>query len=230
MPSSNHALSWVSLPKTYEAGVEKVALFVKDAELSNGHRPAVAWGGCTAVNISSEGGEVNSFYADNIEYLQFTSKEKVKVTIEAYSYPDEFEQCDGTAALAPGLTISQQRRSPFNLVFMTSVGNEAKGTEYAKKLHFVVNMLAAPSERAYATINEEEEPATLSWECSTKTERFEVDGEVLVAAHYVVDSRKVSKETWDTILEKVYGGTEEPKFLKPSELATLCNATPEQGQ
>lgn len=150
--------------RLYETGVKEGVLFVKDGdEWSEG----IVWNGLTGVTESPSGAESNALYADDTKYLNLLSAEEFGATIEAYSSPEEFDECDGTFAIAPGVTIGQQTRKPFCFAYKTVLGNDDEGNDYGQKLHIIFNAKAAPSERAYATVNDSPEAITLSWELST---------------------------------------------------------------
>lgn len=155
--------------KHYQTGVEQVVLYKKKPVEVNGkeYSNGVAWNGVTAVNENPSGAEVTKLYADNIAYLSMTSKEELGATIEAYSSPEEFDTCDGTAELSSGIKIGQQRREPFGLSYRTKLGNDVDGDDYGEIIHLLYNALAKPSSKAYATINESPSAITLSWELTT---------------------------------------------------------------
>lgn len=149
----------------YETGVSQCVLYPQDA---NGAYPTgVAWNGITAINESPSGAESNPFYADNQKYLNLTSAEEFAASVEAYTYPDEFAACDGSAQLAVGVRIGQQTRSAFGLCYKTILGNDVENEAYGYKIHIIYGAKAAPSEKGYATVNESPEAVTFSWELST---------------------------------------------------------------
>lgn len=203
--------------KTYETGVKNGVLYVQSSE---GLYPAgVAWNGLTAVTESPSGAEQTALWADDSKYLSLTSAEEFGATIEAYTYPDEFAQCDGSAELAEGVFIGQQSRKSFGLAYKTTLGNDVKQNEYGYKLHLIYGALAAPSERAYATINDSPEAITLSWELSTTP--------VAVAGHkptacITIDSTKADP-TKLAALEAILFGSEETeaRLPLPDEVAEL---------
>lgn len=150
--------------RLYTTGVDKVALYVQE----NGAYPTgVAWNGVTAITESPSGAEPTPLYADNIKYLNLISTEELALTIEAYMSPEEFDECDGAASVANGVTIGQQDRKQFGLAYRTLIGNDVEGNNHGYALHLVYGCLAAPSEKANNTINDSPEAATLSWEVST---------------------------------------------------------------
>ena len=158
-------LSWdKSGERFYETGVKNGVLYVQNA---GAYPKGVAWNGLTAVTESPSGAEATPLYADDIKYLELTSEEEFGGTIEAYTYPDEFAECDGSAELAQGVKIGQQKRKAFGLVYKTTLGNDEEGNDHGYKLHLVYGCKAAPSEKAYATINDSPEAITFSWEFTT---------------------------------------------------------------
>lgn len=150
--------------RLYETGVREGVLFTKGA---SGWNKGVVWNGLTAVTETPSGAESTALYADDIKYLNLLSAEEFGATIEAYSSPKEFDECDGTLELAPGVIIGQQTRKPFCFAYKTVLGNDEESNDYGCKLHFIFNAKAAPSERSYATVNDSPEVITLSWELST---------------------------------------------------------------
>lgn len=159
------ALTWDATgERLYETGVNQGALYVMNGSTyGNG----VAWNGLTAITETPSGAEQTPLYADNIKYLNLISAEEFGLTIEAYTYPDEFGECDGSATLTPGVKIGQQKRKTFGLAYKTLIGNDTEGSDYGYRLHIVYGIQAAPSEKAYATVNDSPEAVTFSWECTT---------------------------------------------------------------
>lgn len=149
----------------YETGVKQGVLYPIDDK--GAYSKGVAWNGLTAVTESPSGAEATPLYADDIKYLNLMSAEDFGATIEAYTYPDEFAECDGSAEIAKGITAGQQNRKVFGLCYRTAFGNDTDGTDYGYKLHLVYNALASPSDKAYATINDSPEAITFSWEVTT---------------------------------------------------------------
>ncbi|MPM42081.1 hypothetical protein SDC9_88743 [bioreactor metagenome] len=202
--------------KLFETGVSNGVLYVKNGtSYGNG----VAWNGLTAVTESPSGAEANPLYADNIKYLNLISAEEFGATIEAYTYPDEFGVCDGSAELSPGVIIGQQGRKTFGLSYKTLLGNDAEGTSYGYKLHIIYGALAAPSEKAYATVNDSPEAITFSWELTTTP--VNVTG-LKPTASITIDSTKVPSAKL-TALENVLYGTESsaPRLPMPDEVASI---------
>lgn len=201
----------------YETGVSKGVLYVQDA--SGAYPAGVAWNGLTAVNEAPSGAEATPLYADDIKYLELRSAEEFGATIEAYTYPNEFEQCDGSAALAEGVMIGQQARKAFGLCYRTIVGNDVQGNDFGYKLHLIYGATAAPSEKAYATVNDSPEAVTFSWEVTCTP--VEVDG-FKPTATVVIDSRKVDAEKLAALEAKLYGDESSEAMLPlPAEIAEM---------
>lgn len=215
--SETKKLSWDnSGERLYETGVKNGVLYVQNA----GKYPkGVAWNGLTAVTESPSGAEATPLYADDIKYLELTSEEEFGGTIEAYTYPDEFAECDGSAELVQGVKISQQKRKAFGLAYRTTIGNDEDGNDHGYKLHLVYGCKAAPSEKAYATINDSPEAITFSWEFTTTP--------VAVAghkptAHIEIDSTKADPTCLAALEAKLFGTeSDEPQLPLPDEVKTL---------
>ena len=203
--------------RLYETGVSKGVLY---PYANNTYAKGVAWNGLINVSESPEGAEATPLYADNIKYLNLMSAEEFKATIEAYTYPDEFAACNGEASLEEGVSIGQQKRSQFGLSYQTKIGNDVD-SELGYKIHLVYGALAAPSEKAYATINDSPEAITFSWEISTTP--VEVPG-FKPTASLVIDSTKVDPTKLAEFEKKLYGDeTTEATLPLPSEVAALFN-------
>ena len=202
---------------TFETGVRNGVLYLKDAQ--GAYNTGVAWNGLTSVSESPEGAEATDLYADDIKYLTLMSAENFKATIEAYTYPDEFEECDGSATIANGVVIGQQTRKPFGLCYRTAIGNDTDGNEHGYKLHIVYGCQASPSEKQYSTINDSPEAVTFSWEVNTTP--VNVNGKKPTAT-LIIDSTKADKAKL-TALEAILYGSEqdEPRLPLPDEIATL---------
>lgn len=204
--------------RLYETGVSKGVLY---PYANNAYANGVAWNGLINVSESPEGAEATPLYADNIKYLNLMSAEEFKATIEAYTYPDEFAACNGEASLEEGVSIGQQKRSQFGLSYQTKIGNDVN-SELGYKIHLIYGALAAPSEKAYATINDSPEAITFSWEISTTP--VEVPG-FKPTASLVIDSTKVDPTKLAEFEKKIYGDeTTEATLPLPSEVATLFHA------
>nr|DAQ20072.1 MAG TPA: tail tube protein [Caudoviricetes sp.] len=186
--------------RLYETGVRNGVLYPMG---ENGNYPAgVAWNGLTAVTESPSGAEATPLYADDIKYLNLMSAEEFGATIEAYTYPEEFAECDGSASLADGVTIGQQPRKTFGMSYKTVVGNDVAGSSHGYKIHLIYGAMAAPSEKAYATINDSPEAITFSWEVTTTP--VNVTG-FKPTASLVIDSTKVNAEKLASLEEILYG-------------------------
>ena len=201
----------------FETGVRNGVLYLKDT--NGAYNTGVAWNGLTSVSESPEGAEATDLYADDIKYLSLMSAENFKATIEAYTYPVEFEECDGSATIAKGVVIGQQSRKPFGLCYRTSIGNDTDGNEHGYKLHIVYGCQASPSEKQYSTINDSPDAVTFSWEVSTTP--VNVNGKKPTAT-LIIDSTKADKAKL-TALEAILYGSEstEPRLPLPDEIATL---------
>ena len=149
----------------YETGVKNGVLYPQGQ--GGVYNNGVAWNGLTSVSESPEGAEATALYADDIKYLNLLSNEEFKATVEAYTYPQEFEECDGSASIAKGVSIGQQTRKTFGMAYKTTLGNDVDGNDYGYKLHLIYGALAAPSEKGYTSINDSPEAITFSWELST---------------------------------------------------------------
>ena len=201
----------------FETGVRNGVLYLKGAEGT--YDTGVAWNGLTSVSESPEGAEATDLYADDIKYLSLMSAENFKATIEAYTYPVEFEECDGSATIAKGVVIGQQSRKPFGLCYRTSIGNDTDGNEHGYKLHIVYGCQASPSEKQYSTINDSPDAVTFSWEVSTTP--VNVTGKK-PAATLIIDSTKADKAKLTALEAILYGSEEEePRLPLPDEIATL---------
>lgn len=201
--STAAALTWDAVGEhLYETGVDQVALYVMNG---NTYGDGVAWNGVTAITESPSGADATDIYADNIKYLSLRSAENFGATIEAYSSPDEFDQCDGMATPATGVTIRQQTRKPFGLAYRTLVGNDTQSNDHGYQIHLIYNATAAPSEKAYQTVNESPEAITLSWELSTTPIAIADHPELKPTAHITIDSTKVDDTKLKSFLAIIYG-------------------------
>lgn len=201
----------------YETGVKNCALYLQNTDGS--YPKGVAWNGISAINESPSGAESSPIYADDTKYLNLISNEELSASIEAYTYPDEFAECDGSAEIATGITIGQQPRKAFGLAYKTTLGNDIVGNEYGYKLHLLYGCKAAPSEKAYSTINDSPEAITFSWEISTTP--VNVKG-FKPTSNLTIDSSKVAPEKL-AALEAVLFGSEsvEARLPLPDEIITL---------
>ena len=202
---------------TFETGVRNGVLYLKGVEGT--YNTGVAWNGLTSVSESPEGAEATDLYADDVKYLTLMSAENFKATIEAYTYPVEFEECDGSATIAKGVVIGQQPRKPFGLCYRTAIGNDTDGNEHGYKLHIVYGCQASPSEKQYSTINDSPEAITFSWEVSTTP--VNVNGKKPTAT-LIIDSTKADKAKLTALEAILYGSEEqEPRLPMPDEIAAL---------
>jgi hypothetical protein len=216
------ALTWDAPgAKLFETGVDKGVLYRRNT--AGVYNTGFAWIGLTAVTESPSGAESSKSYADNKVYANITSAEEFAATLEAFTYPDAFMECDGTAELTPGVFIGQQNRATFGLAYRTKIGNDVNGLDHGYKLHLIYGGLAAPSERAYSTINESSEPMPLSWEISTTA--VDVPGK-RPTAQLTIDSTKVSAAKL-TDLENIIYGTAgaDPRLPLPAEVASIIGTT-----
>lgn len=216
-------LVWdLSGERFYETGVKQGVLY---PQASGGAYPlGVAWNGLTAVTESPSGAEATPIWADNSKYLNLVSAEEFGATIEAYTYPEEFAVCDGSAEIASGVMVGQQSRKTFGLSYKTTLGNDIDGNDYGYKLHVIYGALAAPSEKGYATINDSPEAITFSWEITTTP--IAVEG-FNPTASITIDSTKADKTKLAALEIILYGGEDvEAKLPLPNEIATLMAAAP----
>lgn len=221
MPETSKALVWDAAgERLYETGVKKGVLYVQGDD--GKYQKGVAWNGLTGVTESPSGAEANAIYADDMKYLNLYSAEEFGATIEAYTYPDEFAECDGSAELAKGVNIGQQKRKAFGMCYRTVLGNDITGEDYGYKLHIIYGAMASPSEKAYATINDSPEAITFSWEITTTP--VNVAG-LKPTASLVIDSTKADP-TKLTALETILYGSEsvDPRLPLPDEIKTMMTA------
>ena len=201
----------------FETGVKNGVLYVQnnDGSYANG----VVWNGLTAITESPSGAEETPLYADDVKYLTLRSAEEFGATIEAFTYPEEFEQCDGSAQIAQGITIGQQARKAFGLCYRTAVGNDIQGQEFSYKLHIIYGCTVAPSEKSYSTINDNPEAITFSWELSTVP--VPVDG-FKPTASLVIDANKVDAGKLQLLENALFGDAEnEATLLLPNQIMEL---------
>ena len=220
MSETSKALVWDAAGKRfYETGVKKGVLYVQD---DKGTYPkGVAWNGLTGVTESPSGAEANPIYADDMKYLNLYSAEEFGATIEAYTYPDEFAECDGSAELTAGVTIGQQKRKAFGMCYRTVLGNDVTGEDYGYKLHIIYGAMASPSEKAYATVNDSPEAITFSWEVTTTP--VNVEG-MKPTASLVIDSTKVDASKLSALEAILYGSENtDPRLPLPNEIKTLMS-------
>ena len=206
----------------YETGVKNGVLYIPTEGV---YSKGVAWNGLTAVTESPSGAEATALYADDMKYLSLYSAEEFGATIEAYTYPDEFAQCDGSAELAKGVSIGQQTRKTFGLCYRTTIGNDTDGNDYGYKLHMIYGCMASPSEKAYATINDSPDAITFSWEVTTTP--VSVAG-FKPTASITIDSTKADPTKLAALEDILYGKDGEPgseaRLPLPDEIKTLMTS------
>ena len=202
--------------KLYETGVKMGVLYLQE---SGTYPKGVAWNGLTAVTESPSGAEATALYADDTKYLSLMSNEEFGATIEAYMYPDEFAECDGSASISKGVYIGQQKRKAFGLCYRTVVGNDVDNNDYGYKLHLIYGAIAAPSEKGYSTINDSPEAITFSWEITTTP--VNVTG-FKPTASITIDSKKCDASKLADLEAILYGSEQqEARLPLPDEVATL---------
>ena len=203
--------------KFFETGISNGVLYVSDGQ--GGYLNGVAWNGLISVAENPSGAESNPVYADNIKYLNIISAEEFGATIEAYTYPDEFMECDGSAQVVAGVNIGQQARKSFGISYRTRVGNDVAGDNLGYKIHVIYNCQAAPSGKTYSTVNESPEAITFSWEVTTTP--VPVEG-FRPTATVVFDSTKLDAGKMAAVENALYGGTSsEPGLPSIEELLAL---------
>ena len=203
--------------KIYETGVKNGVLYLPDE--TGAYVKGVAWNGLTAVTESPSGAESTPLYADDIKYVELFSAEEFGATLECYTYPDEFAECDGSAEVAPGVIIGQQNRKTFGLCYRTTLGNDVKGNEFGYKLHLIYGAKASPSEKSYSTINDSPEAITFSYEITTTP--VNVTGHKPTAS-LTINSTKVEPGKWQQLEALLSGGdSTEAKLPLPDEVINL---------
>lgn len=219
VPVGPFRMNWgLSGTRFFETGVDRGVVYIDGM--------GYPWTGLTAVNETPEGGENQSYYLDGVKYWNGSAIEEYKATIEAYTYPDEFMYCDGTAPMMSGMFITQQRRQSFDFCYRTRVGNDVAGVNHAYKLHLVYGAMATPTTRNYQTVGDSTEPSTFSWTISTRRKKFEnVQFGVKYGSHIVIDSRTTYPWAMELLENVLYGrsgsdGTE-AKMPTPEELVAL---------
>lgn len=204
--------------RLYETGVDRGVIY---PQVDGKYPKGAAWNGLISATLTPSGAEPTALYANNHKYLNLMSVEELGGTIEAYTYPDEFAECDGSASLAEGVRIGQQKRKAFGLCFRTLLGNDSEGDSHGYKLHIIYGCLASPSEQANSTVNDSLEAKTMSWEFSTtpvEIEGFEPTSSI------EIDSTKVDKAKLAALEKVLYGDeTSEAKLPMPDEIVTLLN-------
>lgn len=206
--------------RLYETGVDHGVLYIPDG--NGNYNDGVAWNGLTTVTESPSGAEATALYADNIKYLDLRSAEEFGATIEAFTFPDEFLQFDGVASPQPGVHVGQQSRSTFGFSYRTNVGNDIDGSDYGYKLHLIYGASAAPSEKAYATINDSPEAITFSWEVSTTP--ITAGAGLKPTSQLIIDSTKVDAGDLTTLEDLLYGEAGNPQLPSPASVIAIFGA------
>lgn len=226
-------LSWDDTgERLYETGLDHGVLYPynKTAQNNTNYYNGVEWNGLTAVTQSPSGAESNPIYADNMKYLDLRSAEEFGCTIEAYTYPDEFAECDGSAEVTDGVYVSQQARKKFGFSYRTKVGNDESGDEHGYKIHLVYGATASPSEKGYQTVNDSPEAVSLSWEISTEPVTMNKINNIQYrpVAHLEIDSTKADATKLAALEQILYGtaasqGGEavEARMPMPAEVISL---------
>jgi hypothetical protein len=212
--------------RTYETGVDHGVLY--EIDVAGEYSSGVAWNGLTTVTESPSGAEASPQYADNIKYLNLVSVEMFGATIEAFTYPVEFEKYDGNATPTSGVTVGQQTRKPFGFSYRTRKGNDVEAADYGYKLHLVYGCLAAPSEKAYATINDSPEAIAFSWELTTNPVQVGTVGgtDYLPTASITIDSTKVDPAKLAILEAQLYGDeSNDPSMPLPADVITMMSTT-----
>lgn len=214
--------------RLYETGVDRGVLYPINS--SGAYTPGVAWNGLTGITESPSGAEATALYADNIKYLSLYSAEEFGATIEAYTYPKEFESCDGSAEIGAGVVIGQQTRKVFGLCYRTLIGNDVDAQDHGYKLHLIYGCMASPSEKGYQTVNDSPEAITFSWEVTTTP--VNVTG-FKPTASLIIDSTKIKKAALESIEDILYGKDEtapsagdgvEGRLPLPDEIKSILDA------
>lgn len=213
----------------FETGTDHGVLY--PADNTGAYPKGVVWNGLTAVTESPSGAESTPQYADNIKYLNLISAEDFGLTIEAFTYPDEFMVCDGSVELLPGVIAGQQTRKAFGFSWRTLIGNEVENTNYGYKLHLAYNCLASPSERAYQTVSDSPEAITFSWDVTTTPVPVSAVSDTKPTALIIIDSSKVEDMAKLKALEDILYGTdtEEARLPLPDEVYDLLKPEPAAG-
>jgi hypothetical protein len=205
--------------RLYETGTSKGVLFVQNA--LGGYGDGVAWNGLVSVKQANDGAEESPIYADNMKYLSLMSAENLKGSIDAYTYPEEFETCDGSSTVNPGVFVGQQSRVPFGMAYSTIVGNDTLGNAFGEKIHLIYNMKVSPSERAYETVNDSPAALTFSWNYSTTPVDLS-DIDLDPSAGITISKNEVSPTAWTALTDKLYGtATAAPMLPTIQEVITM---------
>lgn len=213
--------------KLFETGVNHGVLFPSTTDPENPYAAGVAWNGLSAVNESPSGGDATTVYADNIAYLTMRAAEKYAATIEAYTYPDEFAECNGEREPVKGVRVGQQNRKSFAFSYETLVGNDLESTDYGTKLHIVYGLSVSPSEKSHGTVNESPEASTMSW--SAESTPVPVTG-YKATSSIEISSKDVGEEKYKTITDIIWGTDDtESRIPMPDEIIQLLTGTSDPG-
>jgi len=228
------ALVWDAIgERLYETGTKKGVLY---PQVNGAYPTGVAWNGLTAVTESPDGAEPTDLWADDIKYLSIRSVENYKGTIEAYTFPDEFAECDGSATLMAGVTIGQQPRKPFGFSWVTTVGNDTEYDDFGYKIHLVWNATASPSEKSYQTINDSPEAITFSWEIDTTptnvtghkpTAHMEIDSTKFTATELKAKLKALEDVLWGVDANAGHGNVGDDDYVAPTAAITPHLPTPD---
>lgn len=213
--------------KLFETGIQKTVLYPLNSD--NQYTPGVAWNGVSSVSETPSGAEATAIYADDVKYLNLYSAEQLGGTLQAYMYPDEFEQCDGSAEVAPGVTIGQQNRKTFGLCYRTTLGNDTEGNDYGYKLHLLYGCKASPSEKQYQTINDSPEAISFSWTITTTPVNVTGYKPTSILTVKSTDFKTTEEKARLKALEDVLYGTanSDPRLPLPDEVITMMNPSGE---
>lgn len=234
--ATTYPLTWDQTgERFFETGVRNCVVYPYNTTTKK-YSPGVAWNGISSISESADGGDANPIYADDIKYLDLRSVEDLSLSIEAYMYPDEFAKLDGSAEMADGVWIGQQRRGSFGLSYVTRIGNDTDMEDHGEKLHLVYGCVAAPTEKSYETINDSPEAITFSWDVSTTPVEFTtttLDGKKpKPTALITIDSTKVDATKYASFKETLYGkDNTAPELPMPDEVYTFftTSANPTTG-
>lgn len=218
--------------RRYETGVDHGVLYLTPQKNKTAlYTEAVPWNGLTSVSESPSGAEPTPLWADNMKYLNLISREEFGASVEAYTYPEEFGRCDGTFHISKGVSVGQQRRESFGLAYRTKLGNDVEGDSYGYKLHLVYGATAAPSEKAFTTVNDSPEAITFNWTLSTVPVSFDPEGEfgdLKPTSILTINSTEIPRAQMAKIEDILYGsGSSTPRLPLPEEVAKICSGEDE---
>lgn len=219
------ALVWDNTgEKLFETGVDHGVLYRHNGD--NKYASAYVWNGLTAVNESPSGAEATNLWADDIKYATMRSAEEYSVTIEAYTYPEEFRECDGSVEVAPGVYAGQQNRKPFGFSYRSLIGNDEEGTDYGYQIHLVYGLTASPSERSRETVNDSPDAITFSWECESTPIGTSMSALGKPVSEITIDSTKATEASLKNLEDVLYGtaGTN-GRLPLPEEVVSIMGGT-----